>query len=257
MQLFKKDGPFAHIILNNPEKHNAFNEQLIEDITQTLKDIEQDDSIRVVLLSAEGASFSAGADLNWMKKMAAYSAEENFADAMKLAHLMETLNNLNKPTIALVQGNAFGGALGLIACCDIALSVPTALFCFSEVKLGLIPAVISPYTITAIGERMARRYFLTAERFSAQEALNMSLIHIISENLLSDGLALAEKIAQNGPQALRHIKQLTRKVAQSFMNEDLMQTTAKAIAEARVSQEGQEGLGAFLEKRTPNWIPNS
>lgn len=251
--IYKKENHCAHIILHAPEKHNAFDEQLIENLTQTLNNIEQDNSIRVVLLSAEGPSFSAGADLNWMKKMAAYSEEENFQDAMKLARLMQTLNNLNKPTIALVQGNAFGGALGLIACCDIALSVPHAFFCFSEVKLGLIPAVISPYAIAAIGERMARRYFLTAERFSAEEALRINLIHSISDNLLQDGLALAKQITQNSPSALQHSKTLTRKITQSTLNEDLIRATAEAIAQARVSTEGQEGLNAFLEKRAPDW----
>lgn len=251
--ILKKETVFAHIILNNPEKHNAFDEQLIDDLLEALKEVEDDNSVRVVLLSAEGPSFSAGADLSWMKKMAAYTEDENFQDAMKLARLMQTLNQLSKPTIALIQGNAFGGALGLIACCDIALSVPQAFFCFSEVKLGLIPAVISPYAIAAMGERAARRYFLTAERFSAEDALKSGLIHAISNNLLEDGLSLAKQIAQNGPCAIHKIKILTQKVS-SAISEEVIKCTAQAIAEIRVSSEGQEGLSAFLEKRKPNWI---
>ncbi len=253
--ILKKEGVFAHIVLNNPEKHNAFDEQLIEDLLKTLKQVNNDPHVRVVLLSAIGPSFSAGADLQWMKKMAVYTEEENVEDAMKLARLMQTLNELSKPTIALIQGNAFGGALGLIACCDIAISAPHASFCFSEVKLGLIPAVISPYAIAAMGERAACRYFLTAERFSADEALKTGLIHAISNNLLEDGLNLAKQIAQNGPSALNKIKMLTQKVSSSI-NEDIIRDTAKAIAEIRVSAEGQEGLSAFLEKRKPNWVSN-
>jgi methylglutaconyl-CoA hydratase len=251
--IVRKENAFAHIILNNPEKHNAFDEQLIQDLLDILKKVDTDNSIRVVFLSALGPSFSAGADLQWMKKMALYSEEENFEDAMKLARLMQTLNQLSKPTIALVQGNAFGGALGLIACCDIALSAPQATFCFSEVKLGLIPAVISPYAIAAMGERAARRYFLTAERFSAQEALKTGLIHSISNNLLEDGLILAKQIAQNGPSAIHKIKMLTHKISRAI-SEDIIKYTAQAIAESRVSPEGQEGLSAFLEKRKPNWL---
>ncbi len=251
------NNTIMQIILNNPEKHNAFDEHLIQHLLETLESIEQDDTIRVVILSAEGASFSAGADLNWMKKMAAYSEQENMADAMKLARLMQKLNHLNKPTIALIQGNAFGGALGLIACCDIALSVPSALFCFSEVKLGLIPAVISPYVLAAIGERMSRRYFLTAERFSAEEALRIELIHQIvekPENLIKTGLHLAENIANNSPEAIKKIKALTHEVTQKTISENVIQKTAKAIAKARVSSDGQEGLSAFLEKRTAKWV---
>lgn len=251
--IVKKENAFAHIILNNPEKHNAFDEQLIQNLLDALKEIDSDSNIRVVFLSAKGPSFSAGADLQWMKKMAVYSKEENFEDAMKLALLMQTLNQLSKPTIALVQGNAFGGAVGLIACCDIALSAPQATFCFSEVKLGLIPAVISPYAIAAMGERAARRYFLTAERFSAEEALNTGLIHSISNNLLEDGLVLAKQMAQNGPSAIHKAKILTEKVSRAI-NDDIIKYTAEAIAEIRVSPEGQEGLSAFLEKRKPSWI---
>lgn len=254
--MLKKDNQIAHIVLNKPEKHNAFDEHLIAHLLETLDIIEQDNTIRVILLSAEGTSFSAGADLNWMKKMATYSEKENFNDAMQLARLMQKLNYIKKPTIALIQGNAFGGALGLIACCDIALSVPEALFCFSEVKLGLIPAVISPYILRAIGERMARRYFLTAERFSAQQALAMQLIHQISDanHLMSDGVTLAQQIINNSPSALEQIKTLTHDVSHQIINEKIIEETASAIAKARISPEGQEGLSAFLEKRPPIWL---
>jgi methylglutaconyl-CoA hydratase len=256
IKLLKKNN-IARIILNNPEKHNAFDEHLIQKLIDTLDTLACDKTVRVVILSAEGKSFSAGADLNWMKKMGAYSEQENRTDAMQLARLMQKLNNLNKPTIALVQGNAFGGALGLIACCDIALSTSDAFFCFSEVKLGLIPAVISPYVLVAIGERMARRYFLTAERFTAQEAHNIQLIHQLSESpesLLNDGLKLAEHIANNAPDALTQIKALTLSISQQPIDEIIIEKTAQSIAQARVSSEGQEGLKAFFEKRSPIWL---
>lgn len=245
---FLDNHTIAQIILARPEKHNAFDDVFIASFLQILEEIEHDPTVRVVMLCAEGPSFSAGADLHWMRKMAAYSEVENIQDAMQLATLMQRLNTLNKPTIACVQGNAFGGALGLIACCDIAIAAPQALFCFSEVKLGLIPAVISPYIIAAIGERMARRYFLTAESFSAQSALDMQLIHQISDDVQQAGIAFAQQLVQNGPQALQRIKQLIRAIAPLVIDKNIMKITANAIAEARVSAEGQERLTAFLDK---------
>lgn len=251
--MFKKEGYIGHLILDNPEQHNAFDDKLIQTLIKDLETIEQDDTIRVVMLSAEGVSFSAGANLHWMRKVANYSAEENVEDALKLARLMQKLNTLNKPTIALVQGNAYGGALGLIACCDVVLSSPHALYCFSEVKLGLIPAVISPYIMATIGFSQTRRYFITAERFSAHEALNIGLIHLLSDNLMEDGLHLAKQIAQNSPAAIKQIKALLHATVNRPIDDTLIQQTAEAIARSRVSKEGQEGLNAFLEKRKPSW----
>jgi len=255
--IFKQEGAIGRILLNRPDKHNAFDDVLIEELLQTLKNIEQNPEIRVVILSATGPSFSAGADLQWMQKIAAYDKLANLNDAMKLAEVMCRLNQLSKPTIALVQGNAYGGALGLIACCDIALASPEAQFCFSEVKLGLIPAVISPYILAAIGERAARRYFLTSENFSAQTAVSIGLIHEITPNLEAQGLMLAEQILHNAPDALSRIKKLVGEIVSQPVHSEIIRKTAQAIADTRVSPEGQEGLKAFLEKRPPKWVIKS
>src|SRR3954469_25422595 len=185
-------GPIGIVTLNRPERHNAFDDTLIAELTDALRTLEADASVRVVVLSAAGTSFSAGADLNWMKRMAGFSREENVRDAMALGALMRTLAHLAKPTIARVQGAAYGGGVGLVACCDIAIALQAATFSFSEAKLGLIPAVISPYVIAAIGERAARRYFLTAERFDAAEAWRLGLVH----ELASSPDDLDEKIGE-------------------------------------------------------------
>jgi methylglutaconyl-CoA hydratase len=245
----------ATLTLNRPEIHNAFDDVLIAELITALKNLESDKNVRVVLLAANGKNFSAGADIHWMKRMANFSEAENFNDAMQLARLMQTLNQLQKPTIALVQGAVFGGGVGLVACCDIALASPEASFCLSEVKIGLIPAVISPYVIAAIGERSARRYFLTAEKFDAQEALRLNLIHQIvpSDQLRNTALQIAENLLANSPQAIVSAKNLIAQVANNFIDENLIEKTAKEIAKIRVSKEGQEGLNAFLEKRKANW----
>lgn len=246
----------AIITLNRPELHNAFDDTLITSLTEELKRLERDPNIRVVLLAARGKSFSSGADLNWMRRMAEYSFEENLSDAMELAELMKTLANLAKPTIALVQGAAIGGGVGLVACCDIALASDKAIFCLSEVKLGLVPAVISPYVAAAIGPRATRRYFITAERFSADEAYRLGLVHEVlqAEELVERADQLTELLLQNGPQAIASAKALVSEVALSFLDDDLIADTAERIAEIRATDEGREGLSAFLEKRTPNWI---
>lgn len=236
------------LTLNRPEIHNAFDDELIRELTEKLQHLEHDPETRVVILAAEGKSFCAGADLQWMQKMANYSEAENIQDAFGLARLMRTLNTLSKPTIALVQGAAYGGGVGLVACCDIALAVPEANFCFSEVKLGLVPAVISPYTIAAIGERAARRYFLSAERFGAEEALRLGLIHQIvpAPELVTAGISLAQLLLKNGPVAMRATKQLIAEVARQSLTPSLIQKTVECIAKARVSEEGQERLKGFL-----------
>jgi methylglutaconyl-CoA hydratase len=251
------DGSIGLITLNNPEKHNAFDDVLIADLTNALIALDKNDAVRVVVLSAAGASFSAGANLNWMKRMAAYSVAENERDAMGLAMLMRTLHTLSKPTIARVQGATYGGGVGLVACCDMAIGTHGATFCLSEVKLGLIPAVISPYVIAAMGERAARRYFLTAERFDAAEAYRLNLLHDLAQTddemdeKIND---LCEALLAGGPVAHREAKQLIAAVANQSMDDALIGDTAKRIAHVRASAEGREGVGAFLEKRKARWV---
>ena len=214
--LLEIDGSIGIVTLNNAEKHNAFDDLLIAELTAAFNALDANSAVRVVILSALGKSFSAGADLNWMKRMANYSPEENLRDATALAKLMSTLHDLSKPTIARVQGAAYGGGVGLVACCDIAVGTQSASFSLSEARLGLIPAVISPYVIAAIGERAARRYFLTAERFDAAEAFRLGLLH----ELASDHEAMDDKIndivtalLSCGPNAIREGKSLIAAVA--------------------------------------------
>lgn len=246
----------ATITLNRPEMHNAFDDTLINALTEELKRLERDSSVRVVLLTAKGKSFSSGADLNWMRRMADYSFVENLSDATGLAELMKTLANLSKPTIALVQGAAIGGGVGLVACCDIALATENASFCLSEVKLGLIPAVISPYVAAAIGSRATRRYFLTAEMFSATEAYRIGLVHEVvkPEELAVCADRFSRRLLKNGPAAMASVKALVSEVALSYLDDDLIADTAERIAETRASEEGREGLSAYLEKRAPSWV---
>lgn len=248
----------ATVTLQRAEVHNAFDDVLIATLTESLKQLDQDDSVRVVVLAAIGKSFSAGADLNWMKKMATYTQQQNLADANKLSDLMCTLNGLSKPSIAKVQGSAFGGGVGLIACCDIAVASDVAQFCLSEVKLGLIPAVISPYVIAAIGQRAARRYFLTAERFDASEALRLGLLHqVVTVNELDQVIGgLCIKLKQAGPKATAAAKKLVLDLHNKPLDGALQQDLATRIADLRVSREGREGLDAFLNKTKPNWIEN-
>jgi len=242
----------ATITLNRPQVHNAFDDitiiQLIDVITQAC-----DENVRVLVLKSEGRHFSAGADLGWMKSMADNDFEDNFADSQQLAKLMHTLANCPMPTICQVQGAAFGGALGLIACCDIAFATPDAKFCLSEVKLGLIPAVISPYVIKAIGERQSRRYFLTAEIFKADKALELGLIHEVTQELESTVNDSVNSILNNSPKAVVAAKELIVDVANKEITQELQDLTAERIASIRVSVEGQEGLSAFFDKRAPNW----
>ncbi|MDH3693249.1 MAG: enoyl-CoA hydratase/isomerase family protein [Gammaproteobacteria bacterium] len=246
------------IKLNRPEVHNAFDEHLIADLTNTLKQINDDDAINIVILASEGKNFSAGADLNWMRRMADYDEEENRQDALRLAELLRTLNELNKPTIARVQGAVFGGGVGLVACCDIAVASNKSTFSLSEVLLGLVPATISPYVISAIGARAARRYFLTGGRFSAQEALRLNLIHELSDPEIIDETIdeIVDALNQGGPHAQATAKQLIASVSGRPIDDDLNQRTASVIAQIRTGDEGREGVAAFLEKRAPHWRNN-
>jgi methylglutaconyl-CoA hydratase len=249
------DRGIASVTLNRPEQHNAFDDGMIAELIELLGQLEQDDRVRVLVLRAAGKSFSAGADLNWMRRMADYDLAQNTDDAMQLAELMRRLNCFPKPTIALVQGAAYGGGVGLIACCDIAIASKQALFCLSEVKLGLIPAVISPYVIEAIGARAARRFMLTAERFSAEQACRLGLVHQVVEAQELDTTldSILEFLLAAGPAAQAAAKDLIRAVSNQPIDSDIIQNCAKRIAQIRATSEAREGLDAFLEKRKPNW----
>lgn len=255
--LIEIDGPLGILTLNRPDRHNAFDEQLIEELTLGLDELEANPEVRVVVISAVGKSFCAGADLHWMKRAAAFTPEENLIDAKKLAELMRTLNDLKKPTVARVQGPAYGGGVGLVACCDIALATFDAQFALTEVKLGLIPAVISPYVIAKLGEKYARRFFLTAERFSASEAYRIGLVHEIvpDETGLDEAVGeIVNILLQNSPSAMTAAKQLVSTVASQPVSGMLIDYTAQAITRQRASPEGREGISAFLEKRKPAWV---
>jgi len=257
--LIEVDGPLGILTLNKPERHNAFDEMLIAEITAGLWELEAHPKVRAIVLSSTGKSFCAGADLNWMKRAANFSAEQNLVDARKLATLVSTLNELSKPTVARIQGPAYGGGVGLIAACDIAIATFEAQFALTEVKLGIIPAVISPYVIAAIGERYARRYMLTAERFSASEAYRIGLVHEIvpDEAALDEAVGeVVEALLKNGPKAQGECKALIRIVSGQPIDEATIEETAQRITRVRASAEGKEGLAAFLEKRRPNWLNN-
>jgi methylglutaconyl-CoA hydratase len=249
-------GPVRTLLLNRPELHNAFDAALIAALTEALARAAAEPSVRVVLLAGAGASFSAGADLQWMRGMAAASEYDNREDALALARLMRLLDELPKPTIARVHGAAFGGGVGLVACCDIAIASSSARFGLTESRLGLLPAVISPYVVEAIGPRQARRWFATGEQFDAETALRIGLIHQVVEpekldDALQHQLGLLDKA---GPIASASAKQLIRQVRDSRDRDALDRDNAALIARLRVSSEGQEGLGAFLNKRSPSWV---
>ncbi len=249
------DRGVATVTLNRPEKHNAFDDALIKELTKIFKKVADDKNVRAMVLAANGKSFCAGADVNWMKRMAGYTFDQNVSDANALANMLWHLNYMPKPTIARVQGAAFGGAVGLVACCDMAVGSKLSKFCLSEVKLGLIPATISPYVIAAMGARIARRYFTTAEVFSARRARRLGLLSetVTEEELDSTIEDLLEHILRNGPAATAAAKQLIFDVCDQPAEEELIEKTSLRIATIRVSEEGQEGLTAFLEKRPPSW----
>jgi len=247
----------ATLTLNRPEKHNAFDDALIAELTGKLKALDGDDAVRVVILTGAGKSFSAGADLNWMRSMAGFSEKENRDDSLALAELMAVLDGLSKPTIARVNGAVFGGGVGLVACCDIAVGAPYAKMALTEVKLGLVPAVIAPYVVRAIGPRQARRYFQTAEAMSAETAQALGLLHEVVESEALDVRVgdIVAALLQAGPGALAAAKTLVAitDAASPEERDALKRETAALIARLRVSEEGQEGLSAFLEKRKPGW----
>ena len=254
----ERQGPVGLVTLNRPDRHNAFDDALITELTDAFRSMEAEDGIRVVVLSSVGRSFSAGADLNWMRRVAGAPLEENKRDAMALAALMRTLAELRKPTVARVQGPAYGGGVGLVACCDLAVATLNATFALTEAKLGLIPAVISPYVVAAIGPRAARRHFLTAEPIDASDAWRLGLVHEIAkdeEDLDEKVGHFVDALLACGPVALAESKALIRAVAGRAVTSELIQDTAERIARIRSSPEGMEGVAAFLEKRRASWLP--
>ncbi|MBT7951181.1 MAG: enoyl-CoA hydratase/isomerase family protein [Gammaproteobacteria bacterium] len=250
------DRGVATITLNSPEKHNAFDEKIIAKLTSVFEQVDNNDEVKIMVLRSEGKNFSAGADLDWMKRMASYDYDENIRDANALAKMLHTLNFLSIPTIARVQGAAMGGGAGLVCCCDIAIATNKASFAFSEAKLGLIPATIGPYVLQSMGSQAARRYFLTAERFSAERALTLGMVsEVVDESELDEKIDhLIDTILTNSSESVKAAKQLINDIDGKPVTKELMQLTSERIADIRASEEGIEGLAAFLEKRKPSWV---
>jgi methylglutaconyl-CoA hydratase len=244
------------VTLNRPEVRNAFNDEVIAELTRAFIQLGQDPQVRVVVLAALGPTFCAGADLNWMRRMADYTRAENLLDAGALAEMLRVMYECPKPTIARIQGDVYAGGMGLVAVCDMAVSVDTANFCLSEVKLGLVPATISPYVIRAMGARAAHRYFLTAERFDAQEALRIGFVHeVVSADGLDAKVAeITQALVNASPDAVKACKQLVQDVAGHDISAELIAGTVKAIADIRSSAQGKEGVQSFLQKRKPSWL---
>jgi methylglutaconyl-CoA hydratase len=255
IQVEKKAG-VGRVTLNRPDVRNAFDDALIAALTQAFQELDEEPSVRAVVLAGNGPAFCAGADLNWMKRMSGYSHDENMRDARALADMLATLDRMDKPTIARVHGPAFAGGTGLVAACDIAVCTPEAKFCFSEAKLGLSPATISPYVLRAIGARAASRYFLTAEVFDAEEALRIGMVSALAPAVELDGFidSLLKHLLAGGSAAHARIKDLIRDVAGRPVDDELKADTARRIAEIRASEEGREGIASFLEKRKPKWL---
>jgi methylglutaconyl-CoA hydratase len=246
----------ATITLNRPDVRNAFNEAAIAELALAFDELGRNDIVRAIVLAANGPAFCAGGDLNWMKRMAGYSDAENLEDATKLADMLRTIYLCPKPVVAKIQGDCYAGGMGLVAACDVAVVVEEANFCLSEVKLGLIPATISPYVIKAMGENAARRYFLTAERFSAQEAHRIGFVHeLVKADVLDASVAaIVKALVSNSPNAVQQAKVLVRDIAGRPVDDPLLADTAQRIAAIRASQEGREGVASFLEKRKPTWL---
>ena len=249
-------GALLTITLSRPEVRNAFNDEVIAELTQAFQTAAASAETRAVVLAAEGPAFCAGADLNWMRRMADYTREDNLADAAKLAEMLRVMYACPKPTIARIQGDVVAGGMGLVAACDMAVAVDTAGFCLSEVKLGLIPATISPYVIRAMGASAAHRYFLTAERFSAQEAHRIGFVHEVvpAEQLDAKVVELVKALVNASPNAVRSCKELVQTVADREIDGTLIAHTVEGIADIRSSSEGKEGVQSFLQKRKPNWL---
>ena len=247
----------ATITLNRPEVRNAFNDEVIPELTRAFGELGAREDVRAIVLAANGPAFCAGADLNWMRRMADYTRAENLADAGALAEMLRTIFHCPKPTVARVQGDVYAGGTGLVAACDIAVSVDSASYCLSEVKLGLIPATISPYVIRAMGARAAHRYFLTAERFGAAEAHRIGFVHeVVAADALDAKVAeIVATLVNAGPEAVKACKRLVIDVAGATLEDGLIGRTVAGIADIRASAEGREGVASFLNKRKPNWLP--
>ncbi len=253
----QQEQHLATVTLNRPDVRNAFNETSILEIARVFAQLSEDASVRAVVLAANGPAFCAGADLNWMKKMASYSHAENHADAGQLATMLRNIYLCNKPVIAKVQGDCYAGGMGLVTACDIIVAQRSVNFCLSEVRLGLIPATISPYVIKAMGEQAARRYFVTAERFDAHKALQLGMVHEIAEDagqLDEITAGIVKNLIGNSPNAVLQAKRLVREVAGQSVSDALLLDTAQRIADIRASSEGREGVLSFLEKRKPSWL---
>ncbi|TWG82240.1 methylglutaconyl-CoA hydratase [Cupriavidus gilardii J11] len=251
------DRHVATVALNRPDVRNAFNESVIAELSGAFRALGNEAAVRAIVLAGNGPAFCAGADLNWMKKMAGYSHDENLADAMGLAGMLHTIWSCPKPVIARVHGDTYAGGVGLVAACDIAVAADHAHFCLSEARLGLLPATISPYVIRAMGEQAARRYFITAERFDAAEALRLGFVHaVVPADALDAKVAeLTAALVTNSPNAVRESKRLVQDVAGRAIDDALLADTAERIATIRASEEGREGVRSFLEKRSPSWRP--
>jgi methylglutaconyl-CoA hydratase len=246
----------ATVTFNRAELHNAIDEATIAEFRAAVDAVARDPAARVLVVAGNGKSFCAGADLNWMQRTAGYDEEQNYRDAAAFTELLAALDTLPKPTIARVHGAAYGGGVGIVAACDIAIGTPQAAFMFSEVRLGLVPAMISPYAVAAIGERHARRYMLSAERIDAAEALRIGLLHEVCEATELDARTgkLVEQLLRAGPDAIARCKSLVAHVAGAPMDAAMKEYTARTIASTRASDEGKEGIAAFLNKRPPAWV---
>lgn len=253
--MLTREKGLAILTLNRPDKRNAMNAEMIQELDQVLQQLKQDASVKILLIKGNGEHFCAGADISWMQTIGTLSMEENQRDAQALANLLFQLYEFPKPTIAIAHGTVLGGGIGILSVCDIALAADNCTFGFPECKIGIAPSTISPYVIAALGARAAQYYFMTGIRFGAEEAARISLVHqvIEQEHLYQTGHALAQTLLQNGPEALCAIKQLTHHVTNEKISPSLSAYTAKHLAELRKSNEAQEGLKAFLEKRAPQW----
>ena len=249
-------GHCATVTLNRPEVRNAFNDEVIAELTQAFTELGQDPQVRAIVLAAEGTAFCAGADLNWMRRMADYSQAENLADAGQLAEMLRVIYTCPKPTVARIQGDVVAGGMGLVAACDMAVSVDSANYSLSEVRLGLVPATISPYVIRAMGARAAHRYFLTAERFDATEALRIGFVHsVVPVERLDEQVAeITQALVNASPNAVKQCKTLLHDVAGKAIDAALIAHTVQGIASIRASAEGKEGVQSFLQKRKPDWL---
>jgi methylglutaconyl-CoA hydratase len=253
--LFSKEDRAARIIFNRPDVHNAFDSLMISELDDAFEKAKADQSIRVVVLTGEGKSFCAGADINWLREVIHYTYEQNLEESLHLAEVLHKIYTLPKPTVAMVNGTAIGGGNGFLSACDIAVAAEGAIFGLSEVKIGLVPAAISPYVIRRIGEGKAREFFLTGKRISAQEALEIGLVNEVVplEKLGKKVEEIVALLLSSGPKAMASCKELIQRIpVMSF--EEAKEYTAKMIADLRVSEEGQEGMAAFMEKRKPKWV---